>query len=142
MWATIPSRSRAGRSGWGSSGSRCSSTASTTCGSSSTTTCASCDSSHDDARATGLGRTEPRRAFLRPPTEWAGPAALADRATGLGRTEPRRAFLRPPTEGAGPAAPVTMEVPYKRLQDLVVLRPSPPEAADALTNPGLAVRPR
>src|SRR3989475_6060563 len=150
MWATIPSRSRAGRSGWGSSGSRCSSTASTTCGSSSTTTCASCDSSHDDAHATGLGRTEPRRAFLRPPTEWAGPAALADhatglgrteprraflrpptewagpaaladRATGLGRTEPRRAFLRPPTEWAGPAAPVTMEIPDTWLRGSVEL---------------------
>src|SRR2546427_486277 len=139
MWATIPSRSRAGRSGWGSSGSRCSSTASTTCGSPSTTTCASCDSSHDDARATGLGRTEPRRAFLRPPTEWAGPAALADRATGLGRTEPRRAFLRPPTECAGPAAPVTMKIPYKWLQEFVDLRLSPAEAADRLTNAGIEV---
>src|SRR2546427_3321389 len=168
MWATIPSRSRAGRSGWGSSGSRCSSTASTTRGSSSTTTCASCDSSHDDARATGLGRTEPRRAFLRPPTEWAGPAALADhatglgrteprraflrpptewagpaaladRATGLGRTEPRRAFLRPPTEWAGPAAPVTMKIPYKWLQEFVDLRLSPAEAADRLTNAGIEV---
>src|SRR6266446_7793625 len=139
MWATIPSRSRAGRSGWGSSGSRCSSTASTTCGSSSTTTCASCDSSHDDAHATGLGRTEPRRAFLRPPTEWAGPAALADRATGLGRTEPRRAFLRPPTEWAGPAAPVTMKIPYKWLQEFVDLRLSPAEAADRLTNAGIEV---
>src|SRR5213594_1825679 len=139
MWATIPSRSRAGRSGWGSSGSRCSSTASTTCGSSSTTTCASCDSSHDDAHATGLGRTEPRRAFLRPPTEWAGPAALADRATGLGRTEPRRAFLRPPTKCAGPAAPVTMKIPYKWLQELVGLRLSPAEAADRLTNAGIEV---
>src|SRR3989441_5682909 len=139
MWATIPSRSRAGRSGWGSSGSRCSSTASTTCGSSSTTTSASCDSSHDDAHATGLGRTEPRRAFLRPPTEWAGPAALADRATGLGRTEPRRAFLRPPTEWAGPAAPVTMKIPYKWLQEFVDLRLSPAEAADRLTNAGIEV---
>src|SRR3989442_6289719 len=168
MWATIPSRSRAGRSGWGSSGSRCSSTASTTCGSSSTTTCASCDSSHDDAYATGLGRTEPRRAFLRPPTEWAGPAALADRATGLGRTEPRRAlhrpprewagpaaladhatglgrteprraFLRPPTKCAGPAAPVTMKIPYKWLQEFVDLRLSPAEAADRLTNAGIEV---
>src|SRR2546428_292395 len=139
MWATIPSRSRAGRSGWGSSGSRCSSTASTTCGSSSTTTCASCDSSHDDAHATGLGRTEPRRAFLRPPTEWAGPAALADRATGLCRTEPRRAFLRPPTEWAGPAAPVTMKIPYKWLQEFVDLRLSPAEAADRLTNAGIEV---
>src|SRR5207245_248025 len=110
MWATIPSRSRAGRSGWGSSGSRCSSTASTTCGSSSTTTCASCDSSHDDARATGLGRTEPRRAFLRPPTEW-----------------------------AGPAAPVTMKIPYKWLQEFVDLRLSPAEAADRLTNAGIEV---
>src|SRR3989441_8464166 len=168
MWATIPSRSRAGRSGWGSSGSRCSSTASTTCGSSSTTTCASCDSSHDDAhatglgrteprlaflrpprkcagpaaladRATGLGRTEPRRAFLRPPTKCAGPAALADRATGLGRTEPRRAFLRPPTKCAGPAAPVTMKIPYKWLQELVGLGLSPAEAADRLTNAGIEV---
>src|SRR5438034_4174712 len=139
MWATIPSRSRAGRSGWGSSGSRCSSTASTTCGSSSTTTCASCDSSHDDAHATGRGRTEPRRAFLRPPTKCAGPAALADRATGLGRTEPRRAFLRPPTKCAGPAAPVTMKIPYKWLQELVGLRLSPAEAADRLTNAGIEV---
>src|SRR5256885_14461415 len=137
MWATIPSRSRAGRSGWGSSGSRCSSTASTTCGSSSTRTCASCDSSDDDAHATGLGGTEPRRAFLRPPTEWAGPAALADRATGLGRTEPRRAFLRPPTEWAGPAAPVTMKIPYKWLQEFVDLRLAPAEAADRLTNAGI-----
>src|SRR5438552_2972386 len=110
MWATIPSRSRAGRSGWGSSGSRCSSTASTTCGSSSTTTCASCDSSHDDAHATGLGRTEPRRAFLRPPTKC-----------------------------AGPAAPVTMKIPYKWLQELVGLRLSPAEAADRLTNAGIEV---
>src|SRR2546427_3024397 len=166
MWATIPSRSRAGRSGWGSSGSRCSSTASTTRGSSSTTTCASCDSSHDDARATGLGRTEPRRAFLRPPTEWAGPAALADHATGLGRpgprgpspspppggrgpaavadrapglgrTEPRRAFLRPPTEWAGPAAPVPMKTPYKCLKDFAAPRLPPAEAADRLTNAGI-----
>src|SRR3989441_9947721 len=110
MWATIPSRSRAGRSGWGSSGSRCSSTASTTCGSSSTTTCASCDSSHDDAHATGLGRTEPRRAFLRPPMEW-----------------------------AGPAAPVTMKIPYKWLQEFVDLRLSPAEAAGRLTNAGIEV---
>src|SRR2546427_416279 len=102
MWATIPSRSRAGRSGWGSSGSRCSSTSSTTCGSSSTTTCASCDSSHDDARATGLGRTEPRRAFLRPPTEWAGPAAPADMQTPLERLQPFGDLPLSPTEAAGP----------------------------------------
>ena len=43
--ATTPSGSRGSRSGWGSSGSRCSSTASPTCGCSSTTTSASWSSS-------------------------------------------------------------------------------------------------
>ncbi len=43
--ATTPSRSRGSRSGWGSSGSRCSSTASPICGCSTTTTSASWSSS-------------------------------------------------------------------------------------------------
>ena len=45
--ATTPSRYRGSRSGWGSSGSRCSSTASPTCASSTTTTSASWSSSAD-----------------------------------------------------------------------------------------------
>ena len=61
--ATTPSGSRASPSGWGSSGSRCSSTASPTCACSSRTTCASWSSSDEGPAqlAARVLRPRPRR---------------------------------------------------------------------------------
>ena len=64
--ATTPSASRASPSAWGSSGSRCSSTASPTCGCSTTTTCASWSSSDEAAPRSGCTTTSTRA--LAPPS--------------------------------------------------------------------------
>ncbi len=58
--AMTPSRFRASRSAWGSSGSRCSSTASPICACSMTMTSASWSSSHEGARSNGCTSTASR----------------------------------------------------------------------------------
>ena len=73
--------SRAGRSAWASSGSRCSSTASRTSRASTTTTCASSSSSAGpcDEGPAAMARRPPRRPL--PPLDELVAAALARRAT-------------------------------------------------------------
>ena len=70
--ATTPSRCRASRSGWGSSGSRCSSTESPTCGCSTRTTSASWSSSADGRPARVAARVLRARRSTPPgsPSAW------------------------------------------------------------------------
>ena len=107
--ATTPSRCRASRSAWGSSGSPCSGTACPTCASSSTTTCASWSSSGMRVPLAWL------RALLRPGPRRPrrSPSALDLTGTEVERIE--HVGLRPSPDELrgrqGPAAPSSTPTP-------------------------------